>query len=465
MDALYARRESVEDRLAQRSAGLAGARAPARADADAVARLLPARARLVEYVRFRPLDFGAADSARVRGAARYAAFVLGPAGGPRLVDLGAAAPIDALAQRFRERIDGFDPGRLGRRQRLRQERLLARTTAALHAALLAPLALPDGGPLYVSPDGALHGLPFAILPDAEGRRADERHRVSLLTSGRDLVRLDARPEAPPGELVVFAGVDYAAGGGLDGGGLDGAGSDAGAAPELRPALRSGRSARIAAQLGRFDALPGTDREAAALAGLAESSRLVLGADATEAALLAVERPWRLHIATHGFFLRPDAPAGAADEGLRGGTAGAPLQAVASPLLRSGLALAGANGGRDDAGGDGIATAFELSGLDLRGTDMVVLSACETGLGEIEAGEGVLGLRRAFELAGAETVVMSLWKVPDAATTALMTAFYEGLGAGLGKAEALRAAAATVRARPEWSHPYWWGAFVLAGDAG
>ncbi|MEM8600922.1 MAG: CHAT domain-containing protein, partial [Bacteroidota bacterium] len=114
--------------------------------------------------------------------------------------------------------------------------------------------------------------------------------------------------------------------------------------------------------------------------------------------------------------------------------------------------------------DGIATAFELAGMDLRGTDLVVLSACETGLGEVEAGEGVLGLRRAFEMAGAETVVMSLWKVPDDATAALMGAFYGALADGRGKAEALRLAAASVRAEERWAHPYWWAAFVLAGDA-
>ena len=110
----------------------------------------------------------------------------------------------------------------------------------------------------------------------------------------------------------------------------------------------------------------------------------------------------------------------------------------------------------------MVTAYELSGLDLRGTDLVVLSACETGLGEVVDGEGVFGLRRAFRLAGAETVVMSLWKVEDKATEALMVNFYTALKAGKGKAAALREAALNLK-KQGYSHPYYWGPFILAGN--
>ncbi|HEY0134081.1 MAG TPA: CHAT domain-containing protein, partial [Nannocystis sp.] len=133
---------------------------------------------------------------------------------------------------------------------------------------------------------------------------------------------------------------------------------------------------------------------------------------------------------------------------------------AGPLLRSGLALAGANErvGRDD----GILTALEVASMDLRGTELVVLSACETGVGEVDAGEGVYGLRRALTIAGARAQVMSLWKVDDAATRDLMIAYYKSLAEGTGRGEALRAAQRVVLADAKRRHPYYWAAFIPSG---
>jgi len=152
----------------------------------------------------------------------------------------------------------------------------------------------------------------------------------------------------------------------------------------------------------------------------------------------------LHIASHGFFL-PDACA-----------------AVENPLLRSGLALAGANL-RQDAHGDGILTAMEASGLDLWGTRLVTLSACDTGLGEVHNGEGVYGLRRAFVLAGTETLVMSLWPVSDGTTREMMTWYYTGLRAGLGRGDALRQAKLVMLRRTGREHPFYWASFIQSGE--
>jgi CHAT domain-containing protein len=141
----------------------------------------------------------------------------------------------------------------------------------------------------------------------------------------------------------------------------------------------------------------------------------------------------------------------------------------SPLILSGLALAGANH-RDQASlgeEDGILTAEEVTSLDLRGVQWVVLSACDTGLGRIEVGEGVLGLRRAFEIAGARTVIMSLWPVGDLATEEWMRDLYRARSAGLLTAEAVRQAGLEVlrerRRAGADTHPSSWGAFVAAGD--
>jgi len=183
-------------------------------------------------------------------------------------------------------------------------------------------------------------------------------------------------------------------------------------------------------------------------------------------------PRILHLATHGFFL-PDAPRHVDGEhrqlGILGSSGNAGLSRLAhleNPLLRSGLALAGANTWLarcqlpEDAE-DGLLTAEDVTGMDLLGTELVVLSACETGLGEVHVGEGVYGLRRAFVLAGAKTLVMSLWKVPDEETRELMEDFYQRVLQGRPRAEALREAQLAMRAKhPD---PFCWGAFICQGD--
>jgi CHAT domain-containing protein len=188
-----------------------------------------------------------------------------------------------------------------------------------------------------------------------------------------------------------------------------------------------------------------------------NARTLIGPDALEGRVMACRSPRILHIATHGFFLPDRLPRpgeGAVGEGL-----------VENPLLRSGLALAGANAWLDGAplpeeADDGLLTAEDVMGMDLVGTELVVLSACDTGLGQYRSGEGVFGLRRAFALAGASALVMSLWQVPSEQTAVLMEAFYDRLADGVTAADALRQAKAVVRAR--WSETFFWGAFVAYG---
>jgi CHAT domain-containing protein len=192
---------------------------------------------------------------------------------------------------------------------------------------------------------------------------------------------------------------------------------------------------------------------------------------------ACRSPRILHLATHGFFL-PDQQRDLNREG-RGlgfdfgefsgtkdslGRLSGPL--IENPMLRSGLALAGANtwlkaGNPPEEAEDGLLTAEDVTGLDLVATELVVLSACETGLGQVHVGEGVFGLRRAFVLAGAKTLVMSLWKVPDEPTRELMEDFYSRLLVGEGRAEALRQAQLAMKAK--YPSPFYWGAFICQGD--
>jgi CHAT domain-containing protein len=204
----------------------------------------------------------------------------------------------------------------------------------------------------------------------------------------------------------------------------------------------------------YPALPATREEMAAISRLLGDAgwqvKQMEGKAATESAFKKeVRHPRVLHVASHGFF-EPQ-------------RAGAP----ADPMLRSGLVLAGANAALSgSANEDGVLTALEASALDLRGTELVVLSACETGLGGILQGEGVFGLWRALELAGTQSVMMSLWKVPDEETRVLMELFYRKWLAGMDKHLALRDAQLELRQRAirDWGRdrPQLWGAFVLVG---
>jgi CHAT domain-containing protein len=185
-------------------------------------------------------------------------------------------------------------------------------------------------------------------------------------------------------------------------------------------------------------------------------------DASEKAIKKVSSPQVLHIATHGFFLKDVKDSMGKVYGIESAIA------KENPLLRSGVILAGAAAMAKERfvsveKEDGILTAYEAAGLDLSGTDLVVLSACETGLGEMLNGQGVYGLQRAFFVAGARSLIMSLWKVDDKATQELMVAFYREWLADpkAGKQKALKAAQLTLKAK--YSSPYYWGAFVVLGD--
>jgi len=306
--------------------------------------------------------------------------------------------------------------------------------------------------LLISPDGALNLIPFAALVDEQGRYLVERYSFSYLTSGRDLLRLQVARESQSKPLVVadpaFGEPDLAQ-------------ADA---PKPAARARKRQSVTTGADLSSFYFTPlgGTSEEARTIRSLFPDAAVLTGNRATEAALKQAVAPRILHIATHGFFLE-DQPVKI--EGTRGDGEVRGLSAkvkIENPLLRSGLALAGANlrkGGDDD----GIVTAMEASGLNLWGTKLVVLSACDTGVGEVKTGEGVYGLRRALVLAGAETQVMSLWPVNDYMTQELMTAYYRGLKQGRGRGEALRQVQLQMLQRPGRQHPFFWASFIQSGE--
>jgi CHAT domain-containing protein len=241
--------------------------------------------------------------------------------------------------------------------------------------------------------------------------------------------------------------------------------------QTSPALRGGSPDCQGLEWLRFDPLPASAREAETIVGIWKgSNRAVLrlsGPAATEAAIKQQAAGSRvLHVATHAFFLDDRcSPRGSrTDDPAPSTTAGE------NPLLLAGLALSGANRRALAAPQheDGILTAEEVAALDLRGLEWAVLSGCDTGVGEVRAGEGVFGLRRAFQVAGARTVIMSLWPVDDENTRRWMTSVYEHRFArGAPTIEAVRAASLSQLRRRRQAglstHPFYWAGFIAAGD--
>lgn len=183
----------------------------------------------------------------------------------------------------------------------------------------------------------------------------------------------------------------------------------------------------------------------------------------------MSRPAILHIAAHGYFLQDEQRDADAEQrltriksGIIGEGAEAELRGLKleNPLLKSGLLLAGTNLGSGD---EGIVTALEVTGLDLWGTKMVVLSACDTGVGEVKNGDGVYGLRRALVLAGSESQLMSLWPVSDAGTRDLMINYYKALKAGEGRSAGMRRVRLELLKDAKRAHPYYWASFIQSGE--
>ncbi|MDX2091970.1 MAG: CHAT domain-containing protein [Kofleriaceae bacterium] len=410
-------------------------------DLTAVQKLIPKDARLVEIVNYAAYDpLTPYTIVRKPIERRYAAYVVGNAGDPAIVDLGPAPAIEAAIENFRKAV--ADPAN-------KKVFALGRDLHALTMAKIEPL-LGKARQLLVAPDGALNVVPFSALVDAKQELLIKKYTFTYLTSGRDLLRLMLKSKAQGGG-VMFADPSFDASGPAPTTGTSGS--------------RGRRSSDLASLL--WPPLPGTGQEADEIEKRMRGLTIYRGTAATETALKRVRGPKILHLATHGFFLPDEQPADAASSAARaagpvGLTAPLPLGSFENPLLRSGLALAGANklSSGDD---DGILTAMEATGLDLWGTKLVVLSACETGVGKVTNGDGVYGLRRALVIAGAESLVMSLWQVDDIATKELMSGYYAKLDAGKPRSSALREVQLELAANKTYAHPFYWAAFLPAGD--
>ncbi len=410
----------------------------------AVQTAIPNNAALVEFATYRPFDPKAESNREAYGQTRYVVYVMRRQGTPRGKDLGEAKAIDADVNALRQALR--DPLR-------RDVRELARS---LDEKVMRPIRalVGDATQLLVSPDGELNLIPFEALVDEQSRYLMQRYTFTYLTSGRDLLRMNvsrgskSRPTVvanpwfgePASEQLASSDVK----------------------PELHSRLR--RSVTTASSLSEiyFAPLNATEDEGRTIQFLYPDTTLLTGHHATESSLKALVAPRMLHLATHGFFLEDSGNEGLAKPQASSGGGNANPK-IENPLLRSGLALAGANVRGSGSKDDGILTALEASGLNLWGTKLVVLSACDTGLGEVRNGEGVYGLRRAFVLAGTESLVMSLWPISDYSTRKLMVDYYKNLKLGMGRGEALRRVQLNLLQRNRDLHPFYWANFIQSGE--
>ena len=326
-------------------------------------------------------------------------------------------------------------------------------------------SLKNRNKVYLVPDGILNILPFAALISVDQTYLAQSTDLHFLGSSRDLIPSDI-PDAT-GEFLILAGPDYD--------------SEKVVAKEVLQKAERRRSANINQSLRafssgmrglRFDPLPGAEKEGKIIALKADENhkknKILVKNEAQEGVFHTIQNPPEiLHIATHGFFLKPDQTLRRRLLKLQRGADVQLPPPGDNPLLRAGLAFAGINTnakylGEIDTNNDGVLTALEVLDLDFTGTRLAVLSACETGLGEIHEGEGVYGLRRSFQEAGVNSVISSLWEVSDAGTQALMASLYQRIGKGLSPHEALRASQLEMIQSKEWSYPYIWSAFMMVG---
>ena len=459
--------------LAARSVGIERVRESLQRDAALVAFLL--------YDRLAPAaPPGSAQSARGATAPvpSYMAFVLnGATGEASATVIGSREAIDGLVRAWAD--EAARPGGSEKEYRAVGDRL--------RVAIWDPLVSRLSGArlVLVVPDGAVNHVNFQALPEGESRYLIETGpTIHLLSAEREIVRGDGKTGS---RLLVVANPDYDDSSSLS--------ELAGGGRPAEPTAPSPRAGCARFRDVRFAPLPATQVEAEEILSLWREARgpaAGSGAGATADAIrlseaAATEGAFKrqaagadvIHLATHGFFL--EGSCRASDDALRGIGGSSPSAEAArpggasleladgNPMLLSGLVLAGANHRLQVGEGeeDGILSAQEIAALDLSEAGMVVLSACDTGRGAILSGEGIFGLRRAFELAGARALVLSLWAVEDRAAREWMRDFYrkrlvEGLGVAFAVREAGLAALSKRKAEGRSTHPFWWGAWVGTG---
>ena len=374
---LELQKERLETKLSNISQAFSLNQKIAKADTEKVAKALPGNTALLEFVRVRMFDFKAKGKEKKWGAAHYIVFILHAGKGDKvgMIDLGDAKAIDKAVAEFKKEIADVSD--------LKGTKAME-WSGKIYALVFEPLKreLGEVKEVFISPDGNLNLIPFETLQGADGRFLIEDYRFNYLAAGRDVLAF-GEIRGKGGKALLIGDPDF----------------DMGVAEKksvLRKLALSGGEAKVryrrsAEMRGfHFSRLPGTNEEVKAIQAILGKERVELytGAEALEEVLMGKKTPGILHLATHGFFLsNPDMGNLSGD---RENKESSDAQGK-NPLLRSGIALAGANNAlkwRDRGKSGGIVTAEKILGMRLRGTDMVVLSACETGVGEVKTSEKI-----------------------------------------------------------------------------
>jgi CHAT domain-containing protein len=465
---LEKQKEKLEVRLSRLSRDYALRQEMTRAGSRKIAQALPSNTVLLEFAKVDRLNFTAKEGERRWLPPHYLVFVLhsGKDKKIKLVDLGDSEKIDRAVFQLKKEISNTKD---------RQAFQILQSSRHLSTVVFDPLieAIGDIKEIYISPDGILNLIPFEVLQGPDGRFLIQGYTFCYLTAGRDI--LGFGKIGGNGEKALLLGdPDFDSG-------LEEKADDQKTlnAASGWPENHFKRSLDMRGL--HFTRLPGTREEVKAIQALLgeEKAELYAGKEAVEEVLRFSKPPRVLHLATHGFFLSDTDLQHLSGQWKGRGIKSIPFGqkesarriAIENPLIRSGIALAGANhalASQDKEKSDGIVTAEKILGLRLEGTDMVVLSACDTGLGEVKTGEGVFGMRRAFTQAGTKSLVMSMWSVPDKETKELMIEFYKNIKSGkMNRCQALRQAALRemeiVEERYGNTNPLFWGAFVFMGE--
>ena len=413
IEALQERAEKIESQLAQYVYGLGQTRRALQVSVDQVQSAIPNDGALIEYLHYMKY------LGNQQGEERYGAIVLFSNGDPLWIPLAKSDRIETLVRQY---------GALVRSQMEEEE--LSENLQALYEAVFAPIvrALPSQTKrIIVSPDGQLNFISFATLLTEDNQFLAQKYDIQYVTTGRDL--LGPTNPSTARNVILFADPDFKFGPAtISPGPEDGSSTVASQSSLVRE--------RNAMADLTFTTLPATREESDELikkfSGYGWKATVFTEDKATKEALLQIHSPYILHLATHGFFVRDDANQTEPGPSSKERQNIPQSRFFRNPMHGSGLAFTGAQSTVEawkrnevpPVENDGIVTAEDVSMLDLRGTWLVSLSACDTGLGEAKDGEGVLGLRRGFIEAGAQNLLMTLWAVSDEVTVQIMSDFYE-----------------------------------------
>lgn len=472
VESLTAQKEVLESELSRDVAALRDTANPV--TLDQIQSVMPADSVLVDYLQFTRSKPGK-QVGQWESQTALLAIVVRPSGEPRLIELGPIERLGDAIDVWRESY-GLSP----------QGEVVAHY---VRHRVWEPLVkhVQDAKTVLVSTDGVLGRMPLGALPgEEEGKYLIEEYRLAMIPVPQLLPALVGRggEKQLSRELLLMGDVEYDADPHQEG--------DEKHKKRRRPRKRAARAGE------HFGPLPGTAGEIATiettyrnLFEMDDDDLYTLRrAEATEANFRELAPQfYHLHLATHGFFASAESVSAFSSEALLATTARAAESraswtsrdaevAGSNPGLLSGLAFAGANREPTPDGDDGILTAQEIAFLPLGGVDTVVLSACETGLGESAGGEGLLGVQRSFQISGARTTMASFWKVDDLVTRRMMERFYRNLWEEemsrldalreaqlyiLNNPEAVRGAVVIESADEPRTSPFYWGAFVLSGD--